>query len=111
LLYAVLIALHKLCHYFEAHNVLVVTAYLLRTILHNTDATRNFTNWATELEEFDLKFAPRRAMKTHTLADFVAEWTPSAAPPEDSECHEQRDPEPTFNGPHWTMDFDGSARS
>jgi hypothetical protein len=35
LLYAVLIASRKLCHYIQGHKILVLTSYLLRAILHN----------------------------------------------------------------------------
>jgi hypothetical protein len=58
LLYAVLTTLTKLCHYFQAHKVSVLTSYPLRSILHNLDAMGKFTKWAVELAEFDLEFAP-----------------------------------------------------
>jgi hypothetical protein len=35
LLYAVLIASRKLCHYFQAHRISVVTSYPLRATLRN----------------------------------------------------------------------------
>jgi hypothetical protein len=35
LLYAVLITSRKLCHYFQAHRISVVTSYLLRATLRN----------------------------------------------------------------------------
>jgi hypothetical protein len=35
LLYPVLVASRKLCHYFQAHRVVVVTSFPLRVILHN----------------------------------------------------------------------------
>jgi hypothetical protein len=52
LLYAVLVASRKLCHYFQAHRVVVVTSFLLRAILHNSNATGNIAKWAAELAEF-----------------------------------------------------------
>jgi hypothetical protein len=52
LLYDVLIASRKLRHYFQAHRVVVVTSFLLRAILHNSNATGNIAKWAAELAEF-----------------------------------------------------------
>ena len=38
LLYAILITLRKLRHYFQAHNIKVVSSFPLGDILHNRDA-------------------------------------------------------------------------
>jgi hypothetical protein len=75
LLYAVLIASRKLCHYFQAHKISVVTSYPLRVVLHNPNAAGNITMWATELTEFELDFVARHAIKSQVLTDFVADWT------------------------------------
>jgi ribonuclease HI len=64
LLYAVLVASRKLRHYFQAHRVVVVTAFPLKTILHNSNATGNIVKWAAELAEFQLEFQPRHAVKS-----------------------------------------------
>jgi hypothetical protein len=64
LLYVVLIASRKLRHYFQAHRVVVVTSFLLRAILHNSNATGNIAKWAAELAEFQLDFQPRHAVKS-----------------------------------------------
>jgi hypothetical protein len=56
LLYAVLVASRKLCHYFQAHKVVVVTSYPLKAILHNSNAMGNIAKWAAELAEFQLEF-------------------------------------------------------
>ena len=39
LLYAVLMAIRKLLHYFTDHEVMVVTSYPLEEVVHNHDAT------------------------------------------------------------------------
>jgi hypothetical protein len=88
LLYAVLIASRKLCHYFQAHRISVVTSYPLRAILRNPNATSNIAKWAAELAEFELDFVPCHAVKSQVLADFIVDWTPSASPlggPDNSE--------------------------
>jgi hypothetical protein len=88
LLYAVLIASRKMCHYFQAHKISVVTSYPLKAVLHNPNATGNIAKWAIELAEFELDFLPRHAVKSQVLADFVANWTPPLchlAGPDDNE--------------------------
>jgi hypothetical protein len=80
LLYAVLIASRKLCHYFQAHKISMVSSYLLRVVLYNPNVTGNIIKWATELAELELDFIPHHAVKSQVLADFVANWMP---PP----CH------------------------
>ena len=61
--------------------IVVVTFYLLRAILHNSNAIGNISKWAAELTEFQLEFQPRRAVKIQILADFIAEWTHSPSNP------------------------------
>nr|AAQ56433.1 putative gag-pol precursor [Oryza sativa Japonica Group] len=106
MLYAILMASRKLRHYFQAHRVTVVTSYPLGQILHNREGTGRVVKWAIELSEFDLHFEPRHAIKSQTLADFVAEWTPApetVSIPEASTNSAQL-PHTT----HWVMQFDGS---
>jgi hypothetical protein len=100
LLYAVLIASRKLCHYFQAHKILVVTSYPLWAVLHNPNATGNIAKWAVELAEFELDFVACLAIKSQVLADFVAGWTspPSLAGEPDGSTPEP--PAPAFTGPH-----------
>jgi hypothetical protein len=54
LIYVVLIASRKLRHYFQAHQVSVVTSYPHRAVLHNPHATGAVAKWVVELSEFDL---------------------------------------------------------
>jgi hypothetical protein len=51
--------------------------------------------WAVELMGEGIIYAPRKAIKSHALADFVAEWTETQMPPA---LVEQE---------YWTMYFDG----
>jgi hypothetical protein len=80
LLYAVLIASRKLCHYFQAHRISAVTSYPLRAILRNPNATGNIAKWTAELVEFELYFVSRHTVKSQVLADFIVDWTPSVSP-------------------------------
>jgi hypothetical protein len=115
LLYAILVAFRKLRHYFQAHKIVVVTSYPLRAILHNSNAIGNIAKWAAELAGFQLDFQPRHAVKSQILADFIAEWTPAPSVPggpgDGSDPPHQEVRAPVFTRPHWTLFFDGPARS
>jgi hypothetical protein len=114
LLYVVLVASRKLRHYFQAHMVVVVTSFMLRAILHNSNATGNIAKWAAKLAEFRLDFQPRHAIKSQVLADFIVEWTPPPSAPGGSDPGSDPTPMgprgPVFTEPHWTLLFDGSTR-
>jgi hypothetical protein len=58
LLYALLITSRKLRHYFESHNITVVTYFPLEDILHNRDATGRISKWAIELGALNINFTP-----------------------------------------------------
>jgi hypothetical protein len=73
LLYTVLIASRKLCHYFQAHKISMVTSYPLNVMLQNPKATGNVAKWAVELAEFELNFLPCHAVKSQVLANFVVD--------------------------------------
>jgi hypothetical protein len=110
LLYIVLIASRKLCHYFKADRVSVVSSYPLRAVLHNPNATGNIAKWAAELAEFELDFVSRHAVKSQVLANFIVDWTPPASHPG---APDNSEPEPRalfLTGPQWTLFFDGSSR-
>ncbi|CAL8174058.1 unnamed protein product [Prunus armeniaca] len=68
----------KLRPYYQAHRVIVMTDFPLRSILHSPDASQRLMKWAIELSQYDLLYRPKAAIKAQALADFVAEFTPSA---------------------------------
>jgi hypothetical protein len=80
LLYAVVLARRKLRHYFEAHPVTVVSSFPLGEIIRNPDATGRIAKWSVELMGETLAYAPRKAIKSQILADFIAEWTDTQLP-------------------------------
>jgi ribonuclease HI/transposase InsO family protein len=97
LLYAVVLARRKLRHYFEAHPVTVVSSFPLGEIVHNQDVSGRIAKWSVELMCEALSYAPRKAIKSQVLADFVAEWTDTQLPT------------PQTQAECWTMYFDGSV--
>jgi hypothetical protein len=73
-LYAVLIATRKLQHYFESHPVTVVSSFPLGEVIQNRDAMGRIAKWALNLMGEGITYAPRVAIKSQGLADFVMEW-------------------------------------
>jgi ribonuclease HI len=96
LLYAVILTRRKLRHYFESHPVTVVSSFPLGEIIQCREASGRIAKWAVELMGETLSFAPRKAIKSQVLADFLAEWVDTQLPtaPIQAEL--------------WTMYFDGS---
>ena len=74
---AILAVVHftrKLPHYFQAHTVVVLTQFPLKSILRSADYTGRIAKWGTILEAFDIKYKPRTSVKGPVLADLVAEF-------------------------------------
>ena len=100
LLFGLLMALRKLRHYFQVHEITVVTRLPLQWILHNPDAIGWVVEWALELSSFGLKF---ETTSSRALAEFIAEW---ASTP-DEEVQETTLPGKEASS-HWIMYFDGA---
>jgi ribonuclease HI len=96
LLYAVILTRRKLQHYFESHPVTVVSSFPLGEIIQCREASGRIAKWAVELMGETISFAPRKAIKSQALVDFLAEWVDTQLPtaPIQPEI--------------WTMYFDGS---
>ncbi|MBT0984648.1 hypothetical protein KJ032_26855, partial [Salmonella enterica subsp. enterica serovar Typhimurium] len=77
LILALVVAARKLRTYFQAHTVVVMTQYPLRSILHGPNTSQRVMKWALELGQYGLVFRPRTTIKAQALADFIAEFTPS----------------------------------
>ena len=73
--FGLLMASRKLRHYFQAHEITVVTRLPLQQILHNPDATGRIVEWALELSSFGLKFESTSTIQSRVLAEFIDEWT------------------------------------
>ena len=79
---AVVHAIRKLPHYFQAHTVVILTQFPLKSILWSADYTGRIAKWGTILGAFDIKYVPRTSVKGQVLANLVAEF---------AECPEETD--------------------
>jgi hypothetical protein len=95
LMYAIVLTRRKLHHYFESHSVTVVSSFPLGEIARNREASGRIAKWTVELMGETLSYAPRKAIKSQVLADFLAEWTDTQLPPVQLQAE------------LWTMYFDG----
>jgi hypothetical protein len=68
----------------------------LGEIAQNQEASGRIAKWAVELMGETLSYAPRKAIKSQVLADFMAQWTDTQLPPAQLQAK------------LWTMYFDGS---
>jgi len=96
LIYAIILARRKLQHYFLGDPITVVSSFPLGEIIQNREATRRIAKWSVELMVETLTYAPRKAIKSQALVDFVVEWIDTQLPPTQVQAE------------LWTMYFDGS---
>ncbi|XP_022848717.1 uncharacterized protein LOC111371020 [Olea europaea var. sylvestris] len=77
---ALITASRKLRPYFQAHSIEVLTNFPLKQVLQRTDASGRLLKWAIEINEFDLLFRPRHAVKGQALANFMVEFAKAPKP-------------------------------
>ena len=103
LIFGLVMASRKLHHYFQAHEITVVTRFPLQRILQNPEATGIIVEWDLESSSFGLKFESTSTIQSGTLAEFIAEWTPTP---------DEEVPETVIPGKEspqeWIMYFDGA---
>jgi ribonuclease HI len=76
--------------------VTVVSSFPLGEIIQCREASGRIAKWAVEIMGETISFAPRKAIKSQVLADFVAEWVDTQLPAA------------LIQPELWTMSFDGS---
>ena len=54
---------------------MVMTSFPLGEVIQNQDAMGRIMKWALELMGQGISYAPRTAIKSQVLADFVVDWT------------------------------------
>jgi hypothetical protein len=94
--YAVVMASHKLRHYFEVFKVRVTSDRGLGELFKNPEASARIAKWATELSRYHIIFEPRTAIKSQVLADFIVDWTGPVGPQQE---HSKK---------VWTIHYDGA---
>ena len=75
IVYYLVIASQKLCQYFQAHSIRVLTDQPLRQVLQKPEASGRLLKWAVELGQFDITYHLRTVIKGQALADFIVEGT------------------------------------
>ncbi|KAI5350635.1 hypothetical protein L3X38_003526 [Prunus dulcis] len=63
LILVLVVSVRNLRPYYQAHQVIVMTNFLLRSILHSPDASQRLMKWAIELSPYDLLYEPKTAIK------------------------------------------------
>ena len=84
---------------------MVITTYPLKGILQKPELSGRLTKWAVELSEYDISYQPCTTIKSQALADFIADFAPSAQAQANSELLAITTP------PHssWTLSVNGSS--
>ena len=73
--FALIVALRKLCPYFQANPIIVMTDQPIKKVMNKHEAARRMVQWAIEFNQFDIEYRRRTAIKAQALVDFIAEFT------------------------------------
>jgi ribonuclease HI len=76
--YTVLMASHKLRHYFEAYKIRIPIDRGLSDLFRNLEASVRIAKWAAELSSYNITFEPRTAIRSQVLDDFIVDWIGSS---------------------------------
>ena len=71
LAFALITFARRLRPYFQAHTIVVLTDQPLRMILGQPETFGRLMKWALELEEFEVIYRPRTAIKGQDLGGFL----------------------------------------
>ena len=93
--FALIVASRKLCPYFQANPIIVMTDQLIKKAMNKPEAAGRMVQWAIELSQFDIEYHSQTTIKAQALADFIAEFTT----PKDTNSQEDL----------WTINTDGSS--
>ena len=73
--FALIVASRKLRPYFQANPILVMTDQSIKKSMNKPEVAGKMVQWAIKLNQFDIEYHPRTAIKAQALADFIAEFT------------------------------------
>ena len=71
----------------------------MQDIIRNREATGQVAKWAVEIGVHNIKYEPRKAIKSQALADFIADWEEAQQPEKLPYLH------------YWSLHFDGSKNA
>ena len=97
IVFALIVASHKLRQYFQENPILVMTDQPIKKSMKQPEAAGRMIQWAIELSQFDIEYHPKTAIKAQALVDFITEFT---SPNEDGLVDEAR---------QWMVQTDGSS--
>ena len=97
IVFALIVASRKLRQYFQANPILVMMDQPIKRSMNKPESARRMVQWVIELNQFDIEYHPRTAVKAQVLADFITEFT---FPNKDSLTKEAK---------RWTVQTDGSS--
>ncbi|GAV60119.1 RVT_3 domain-containing protein [Cephalotus follicularis] len=98
--YALIIAARKFIPHFQAHTIKVLTDKPLRQVLAKPDTSGRLVKWSVELDQYDVRYESRLAIKSQVLTDFMGDNTPMECMEEDSSESEKG---------MWKLSVDGSS--
>ncbi|KAL0396314.1 UNVERIFIED_CONTAM: hypothetical protein Scaly_0079800 [Sesamum calycinum] len=97
---SLIFAIQKLKHYFQSHSIhLVLKANPLKYVMTKPVLSDRLARWYLQLEQFEITYVSRKAVKGQVLADFLA--NSDDLPDEDVLMIEVTPP--------WKMYFDGAS--
>ncbi|GKD78009.1 reverse transcriptase domain-containing protein [Tanacetum coccineum] len=71
LILALVFAAKRLCRYFQAHPIVVITDQPIKQVISKPDASGRLQKWSVLLGEHNISYRPRTAVKGQILADFL----------------------------------------
>ncbi|XP_073121627.1 uncharacterized protein [Henckelia pumila] len=76
---ALITTARRLIPYFLSHPITVLMNSVVVRIMTQPDISGRLVKWTIELEEYDIDYQPRTAVKAQASSDFIAEMTPGYA--------------------------------
>ena len=104
LILALVMASTKLRHYFETHRIHVKTNYPIKSVLRKPELSGRMAKWSVKLSTYDLVYESRTAIKSQTLADFVADFSIDIQPEVDLEVQQLDE-----SKQNWILFTDGAS--
>lgn len=67
-------AARRLRPYFQAYKVIVVTSDPLKKVLQRPEGAGKLIPWAVKLNEFDIEYTSRKAIKAHVVVEVLVDF-------------------------------------